>query len=405
MPDQRTIALQTAMASAIGSAVGLMPALRSIFALFMVPVTTAFGWSRMEYMGSASIAPLCVALLSAPIGWLIDRKGPRFVLVPGFALFGIAMMALSLNNGSVRIAGVLWAMFGLTAATQTPSAYVKALSGWFSARRGLALGLALGGGGALGVAVLPLAVGYVIGTYGWRSAYLVQGLLALVVGSGTMLVWFRDPPQMRATQGGAALAGVSAWDVLRTGTFWLIMLATLSHQLPVSGVFGHVGAMLNDHHVKLDHAAMFLSVYGVLYMLAQFIAGWAMDRVATPKLGLVFFGASFVGVAMLHYLVLGGHTGTVALAATAGVLGIGSGAELTLEAYYITRYFGLRATGQVFGWIYMVVVLSAALGGIAFSFEYDARQSYDLTLKISEVALLVGIGLIALLKPYVYPAR
>ena len=139
-----------------------MPALRAIFALFMVPVTAAFGWSRMEYMGPVSVAPLCVALLSAPIGWLIDRRGPRFVLVPGFVLFGIAIACLSFNNGSKPVAALLWAGFGLAAATQTPSAYVKALSGWFSARRGLALGLSLGAGGAVGVALMPPLLGYVI---------------------------------------------------------------------------------------------------------------------------------------------------------------------------------------------------------------------------------------------------
>jgi MFS family permease len=403
------ISTRVAIASAIGNAVGMQAALRVIFALFLAPVSEGLKITRTQYLASAAAGPIATALAAFFVGRLVDRYGPRRVLIPGLIAFSAAEMALSLMSPSPVVMTALWLVFGLAAATQAPTGYVKAISGWFEEKRGLALGLALGVGSGVGAAVATVVVASAMAFAGWRAAFLTLGALPLFVGVPALLWGMRDPvgaPEVGQPAFSPAAKGMSGAAARRTTTFWLILTAILLHQVVLSGMATQQGAVLEGLGIGPTGVGLFVGVFGISFALGQAILGWVMDRFDSPRVGIPFFAAGLIGILFFHYVLIDARATSVPLLfLTALLFGIGSGAELALQAYYVGRYFGQRAAGELFALLLVVFVLSGAVGSILFAATFNATGSYALALSVGEGMLVLGILLIALLKPYTFDVR
>ena len=152
---------------------------RFSFGVFMKPLVDEFDWSRGSLSGALAVAGLATGLLRPLAGWLADRFDARYVAGSGLLIGGIALLGLS------RI-DVLWQfyllflMMGIGFTLASPATLTRLVSERFTKRRGLALSLA-GSGSAIGeTALVPLsAVALTIS--GWRSAYVVLGVVILLV--------------------------------------------------------------------------------------------------------------------------------------------------------------------------------------------------------------------------------
>jgi MFS family permease len=179
-----------------GSVIGLMvsggPVNIFTFGVFLRAVTEDLHIGRGAF-GSAMLATNWISAASGPfLGLLLDRYGARRVLLPGAVLFAIATAMQSYITSSLVIIYVLFALKALMGAGLSPVSYAYAVSKWFDRRRGLALGFALGGVG-LGTATIPPTVAYLIAHDGWRFAYVGLGLVVLVLGGLSALLFIREP--------------------------------------------------------------------------------------------------------------------------------------------------------------------------------------------------------------------
>jgi MFS family permease len=113
-------------------------------------------------------------------GYLSDRYGVRKVALISMITFAIGMMLFSLNNGSHTLYLFLWGLLSALSAGTLPITFTKAISRWFSEKRGLALGIALVGTG-IGGALAKLIAEELINSVGWRMAYVGIGFLPLIV--------------------------------------------------------------------------------------------------------------------------------------------------------------------------------------------------------------------------------
>src|SRR5207244_9348411 len=106
-------------------------------------------------------------------------------------------------------------------------------------------------------------------------------------------------------------------------------------------------------------------------------SGYLLDRFFAPRVAMLFFGASALGMVLLW----SGSTGNVALAA--GFLaGFGMGAEADIIAYLFGRYFGLRAFGIAFGHAFGAFLLAGALGTLLMGAGFDWTHSYTVPLTV-----------------------
>ena len=135
-----------------------------------------------------------LTVLQPLTGRWVDRVGPRRVILTSTLLFGTAVMGFYLQTGVLWHYYALWLLLGFLGTGSTPVPYSKVIAEWFDRRRGLALALAVSGS-SLGTIIIPPLTQSMIGEYGWRSAYLVLGLLVICIAVPVVALLMRNTPR------------------------------------------------------------------------------------------------------------------------------------------------------------------------------------------------------------------
>ncbi|MEV4644998.1 MFS transporter [Saccharopolyspora sp. NPDC049357] len=341
-----------------------------------------FGWSRAQISSAFFYTTVSLVIVAAPLGWLLDRYGPRrvaMVSIPGLA---ISMVLLSQLSGSLTLFAVLFALAGVLGAGTTSAVYTKAVNSKFHAARGLALGIALTG---LGVAamVLPLLVTAVVSSAGWRFGFLTLAGLSLLAFPFVMFGRMDAVPAGDGTPT-HELDGMTRSQVFRSRTFWILLFGVLLVGSSVPALIPHMLPMLTDTGLSPGTAATIASVIGVGVILGRLCVGYLLDRFPAPFVATPMFVVAAVGAASLA---LGG---TASAPVSALLLGVCFGAEADLIALLCGNYFGLRAYGFIYGIVYALFTLAVSIGPIWVGALFDSTGSYHRALLIVAAMLTAG---------------
>ena len=117
------------------------------FAVFVKPLGAAFGWSREAISGGFGIAAITLGLCSPLLGRLIDRYGPRRIILPCMTVFGCAIASLALLRSEVWQFYATCFVLGLVGNGAAHLAYSRSISTWFRGRLGMALAFVMVGAG------------------------------------------------------------------------------------------------------------------------------------------------------------------------------------------------------------------------------------------------------------------
>ena len=142
-------------------------------------------------------------------------------------------------------------------------------------------------------------------------------------------------------------------------------------------------------------AALAVSVQAVGSLLGRIGTGYLLDRFFAPTVALWFFSAAAGG----SFLLWSGATGSGAVIAVL-CMGLAQGAEFDLMAYTVSRYFGLRAFGEIYSYTYAAFTLGGVLGPLLMGIGFDVTGSYTLVLGGFVMSTLTGVGLMSRLGPY-----
>jgi MFS family permease len=371
-----------------------------VFSVFIRPVTEEFGWSRGQFGGALGLSSLVGAIALPLFGRAFDKYGIRNVLLPVIVGFALATASLALLQPSLAMLFALYMVVGFFGAGQSPVPYSKAIAGWFDDHRGFALGLAIAGSG-LGTALMPILAQSLTSAYGWRVGYAGLGVAFLIVAFPAVALLMREAPHVeRAKVDPAVLPGVTARAALKSGRFWIMAVAFLCGITPVNGVITQGIALLTDRGMAVQAAAGVLGISGAVVVCSRLIAGYCIDRVHAPLVGASFFGVSMIGVIILAT----GAVGTSAVIGTA-LCGVAVGAEVDLMGFLISRYFGLRAFGTIFGYIFMVLPIGVGAGSALMGITYDHAHSYEPMLIAFIVMMALACVLLLRLGAYLYPRQ
>ncbi|MGS1016527.1 MFS transporter [Allosphingosinicella humi] len=387
--------------SGLGMMFSTGPIVFATFSLFMLPLASEFGWGRGEISLALVISSGCAALSDPIVGRLVDRWGVRRVLLPGMLLFAFANAALSTLTGALAQLYAYSVLLGIGSAMCAGVPYSKVIAGWFHERRGLVLGVALGIGAGAGSAIMPQIARPLIEEYGWREARLLLSGLLIFFAFPIMLFFLRESPAAAAGSGArAAMPGVAAAEAIRTRLFQVIFAMIFVGTMVLAGTVVHLIAMLADHGLTVAVATSFYSAYAVSNVAGHALIGYLQDRFQSPRVGLPVYGAALAGILLLAF-----SESTPLLLLGAVCLGLGFGAEVSLGAYWVARYWGLKAYGEVYGFLYCAASAGAAIGPFLMGTIFDLTGSYDPVLIAFAGVILVCICINLLLGPYVYPAR
>ena len=361
------------------------------FPVFFVALLEEFGWSRGATAAAFSISSVIQGVLSPVVGMLVDRLGPRRIMLGGAVVLGVACVLAS------RI-GALWSLYavigvlaatGLCAVSWVPSGTL--IARWFAERRGSMLGLAFSGMGA-GVLVMGPLSQWLITAYGWRAAYVVLGVATLAVL--LPLIWFgvRDAPVAAAPKRGEAEprptpARRDIGDALRTTAFWALFFAYLCTPLAVFSVVTHSVAFAVDHGFARLFVAGIFGLTGLLSVAGRILFGVAADRIGRAPAATISYGCTALGTLCLLGLELWPHA--AALYAYALFFGLGFGARGPIITAIASQLF----PGRRFGVIYGILSVGNGIGGGVApwfgGFVHDVTGSY-------RIAFVIAVGFCAI---------
>ncbi len=385
------------LGSVLGLVVGNGPVMQFTFGVFVKPLVAEFDSDRGT-VSAALLAGLCLTGIATPVtGRLIDRFGIRAVSLPAIALFAAGLVALGLLTGSVAQFVLLYGLLGILSTGQTPLPYARAVTGAFDRGRGLALGVSMAGVGIGTVLLPPLAQTFVLG-FGWRIAYCLLGATVLIIAFPAMAMLVGQADRARPTgRAIVPLPGLTAREAMRTALFWKFAATFFCVALAASGMTAHLIPLLTDNGVPPRIAAATISVAGVALIGGRLIAGYLLDRLFAPHVALAFFLAPLAGILLLLLTV------SVPAALVAAVLvGLGLGAEVDLIAYLLSRYFGMRSFGEIYGYFFAIFMLGSGIGPFIMGVVFQRTGHYTVALMILAAALAVACVVVTRLGPYAF---
>jgi MFS family permease len=392
------------LVSALGLFWGIPIAVYS-FSVFFKPLMHEFHAGRAAVSLGFTVQLFVGALSAAPAGWLIDRFGPRRVILIGTAIFGLILVANRLFSGSLTHIYVFYVLLGLSIQGVGPIPYGTVVSHWFDRRRGLALGLTMLGIG-LGAVIMPSLAQTLIARFGWSTAYSILGGSVLLLCWPTVAYCLKEKPEdlglvcagASATTSPAHKAGArqgfSARQAWSSRDFWLMVCAFTLVSASVQGCVVHMAAMLNDKGLSPRSAALGSSLIGAAVLIGRAGTGYLMDRFPAAWLAAIFFGGAAFGVAVLWLA----HSRVILCGVF--LVGLGLGAEVDIIAYLTSRYFGLRDFGKVYSSAFAAFALAGALGPLVMGLGFDRTGSYRGPLILFFVAAMAAAGLMTRLGPY-----
>ena len=153
--------------------------------------------------------------------------------------------------------------------------------------------------------------------------------------------------------------------------------------------------MLTDRGLTPGRAALTASLFGLATLAGRVVTGALIDRIFAPWVMAVFFAGAILGLLLFW-------AGAVGIGASAGalLLGLGVGAETDVMPYLVSRYFGLRALGAIFGCAFSAHVLGVAAGGYLLGVGFDAGGSYARPLALAAAVLALALGATLTLRRY-----
>jgi MFS family permease len=367
--------------------------------VFLKPVAAELGFGRGAISTAIGLSNVVTALALPFFGRLVDRYGVRPMLLWSITLFALATAALGLLTPSTAVLLLLFAISGIMAVGQTPTAYSKVITAWFDRQRGLALGLALAGVG-LGTILIPQLSNALVQNFGWRIGYVGLGITIFVLAFLPVAIFVREPPARSADRHSQAVAqGIGFAEAVRTWRYWAMALTFFFAATTINGSIIHVVPLLTDRGIAPGVAAAALSAAGLALIVGRLVAGYLLDKIFAPYIAVFFLLCPMAGLAILG----SGVAGSWPLVGTI-LLGLGIGAEIDLLSFIISRYFGIRFFATLHGFCFALALIGNAVGASILGWVFQLEHSYVPGFVLFEVLLAISCVLMMTLGPYVYPA-
>ena len=370
------------------------------YTVFLVAFVEAFGWSRGETSVAYSVSQLVAGGSSPVVGMLVDRLGPRRLL-----LLGGGLLVLGLIGSSFIVS--LWQIVALYGVVMTFGAnclglvvFVPILSRHFVRRRGMAISIVQSANGFARALSAPL-VQFLISGIGWRPTYLVEAaFMAAVVFP--LAAWFRrvDPSRRAARSDGAESVPASSpadaprggWtlaEAVRTPHFWLLFAVYLFTGLGSFLVTLHQLAFAIDRGFDKLYAAEVLGMGAFLAIFGTIVTGTASDYIGREVSAIIAYGFSIVGV-ICALFITGPDQGWL-LWLHACLFGLTWGARGPAITAKTADLFPGAQLGAILGVITIGSGLGAALGSWGAGIIFDLSGSYELAFILSIIAYLCGV--------------
>jgi MFS family permease len=390
-------AWRVVLAAAFGAGAGAIPIAFYSFGALIEPLSNAFGWSRAEISAAPLFLTVGGLLAGVIAGALADRFGARRVVLASQVALVLAFAAFAVVPLSLPLFYLGYALIAILGAGTMTMTWSRAITGWFVAGRGLALGLSLVGTGLIG-AMLPSYVSWLVALGGWQAAYLGLAALPLILGLPLTWAFFREPEEAGAAGASAPARdadGSTTGAALSTLCFWQMTIAFSVVAVAISAVNVHAVPLMTDRGIDRGSAAALAGLIGLSVTCGRLVTGFLLDRMPGPVLASAMFG-----LPALACLLLASAGANLWLSALSiAVVGLAAGAEHDIAAYFCARYFGRQHYGKIYGLLYTLYGVGAGAGPFLAGWAVSRLGDYQLALYAGAAMFAASALLIVSLKP------
>ncbi|MGJ5817982.1 L-lactate MFS transporter [Paludibaculum fermentans] len=369
------------------------------WSVFVAPLEAQFGWKRAETSMVFTIAVIVFALSFVAAGRLQDKYGPLACSLAGGILVSLGFYLCSFTTSL----NYLYLCFGVIGGLGNGFGYatpIPVMAKWFPDKRGLAVGLAVGGYGAGSAIFGPLSQLKLIPTYGLPATFQILGAIFLVMTIAGALLLRNPPPGYRpkdwtppVVQGAAVSRDFTPGEMLRTRTFYLMWLGyalgcsaglmVISQLVPFAKSVG-IGA------AALSTMTLVVGAFG--NASGRILSGWMSDR-----LGRINVLRTMIGICVLAMPALYAAGSNVALLYVAVfVVYWCYGTQLSVNGVAASDFWGTKNAGINYGILFtawgVAGIIGPRIGGVLYDRYHDYQAAFYSAAALAGIALLCELG-------------
>ena len=381
------------------------------FGLFFVPMGASLGWSRTAMSWALTIRAVSSMSMGPALGPLLDRKhGPQLVMVFGGVLLGVFIMLTGAVNQLWQFYLLFGVGYGASSAMMSSDMLTPTIiSKWFIRLRGRALAISVMGMSLGGVMFIPLA-SFIILSFGWREAWLVLGLVGLLLVAPPSALFIRRTPEdigllpdgdapldAPVFSGAGHLVTDRAWtlrEAVRTPSLWVMVTAFSIGSAGLGGFVVHAIPFMTDSGYSDVRATTYLVLFSIAAAMVKPVWGILGERFQVRYLVAAAFAISGTGM-----LVLATLNGGLLIGITLVAYGGGAGAFLPLMNLMWANYYGRASLGTIRGVFLPATQIILALSPVFAGYVFDITGSYSTAFFIFGILFLFGMVAILTARP------
>jgi len=351
-----------------------------------------FGWTRAQVTSGNALSKLIVGPIFGYLaGWIIDRFGPRSMMMVGILMAAAALVGLGwASQLSVFYIFYFFNALGYVCGGPLPNQVL--LTQWFDRSRGMAMGFAYLGIGVGGAAV-PWISHVLVHRFGWQTALQILGLMLVVI---CLPLAFLVKEPSKAAPSSATNSALNPKAAFGKVSFYLLTVGSMCSIAAVSGTQQNLKLYLSlDRHFTQSDAAGVLSLVLGFSIAGRLLMGWLADRFSKKYVMLLTYLFVAGGIPLLF---LGSSRALLWL--SAAVFGIGLGGDYMIIPLMTAEIFGVEILGRLLGVILTAGGIADAAAPWAVGKLRDVTGSYN-----SACFALVGVALLGALAVLALPSR
>ncbi len=353
-------------------------------------MTKEYGWSRTVVTSGNAVGKLIVGpLFGFFAGWMIDRYGPRRLMISGSLMMGIALIGLSYSN-SLSMFYLFYVFNALGYVCGGPIPCQVLISRWFDKNRGKAMGIAYLGIGT-GGAIVPLLANGLEKEFGWHIALSILGFLIILIS--LPMVFFIKDPLSQIVKKESTEKIVPIKGIFRNPNFYLLAFGSMCSIGAVGGIGQHLKLYLRDLNFTQSEAAHVLSFVLLSSLAGRVFMGWLADIINRKYVMILIY---LLVASAIPLLMMPEFPGRIYLFAM--IFGFGLGGDYMIIPLMAGDLFGVRALGRMMGIILVADGVAESLFPMLVGAMYnETTKSYAAGFTLLICVALTGAIIVSFL--------
>jgi sugar phosphate permease len=349
-----------------------------------------YGWSRAVVTSGNAFGKIIIVLFAFIAGWIIDRMGPRRVMLAGIMMGGVALIGLSMVTAMWQFY-FFYLLNALGYMCGGPLPNQVLISRWFDKARGKAMGIAYLGIGIGGMLVPHFAKRLNI-AFGWHESLMLLGILMIVLAL-PMVLFVKDNPEGNSKDVRQQEPKIPLNSILKSWPFYLLLIGSMCSIGAVSGTSQNLKLFfIIDLKFTQEHALNIISLILAASLVGRLLMGWLADRIP-KKYVMILIYSLIAGSISLLFIV--NRPGIIYLFAF--IFGIGLGGDYMIIPLMAAELFGVRVMGRIMGIILTADGLGEGLSPMLVGWLRDRGGSYSFGFLALIALALIGTVAVSML--------